>query len=83
MASFSNFGRTTLAAGSGALVDFLGGDWALFFILTALMVIPGLMLLLWISKQIQQYQSDQLAMGPAVANPAEPAAGHTATPRIP
>ncbi|MEQ9208574.1 MAG: hypothetical protein RLN96_01850, partial [Pseudomonadales bacterium] len=32
MSSISNFGRTTLAAGSGVLVDFLGGDWAFFFI---------------------------------------------------
>ena len=30
----------------GALVDGLGGDWGLFFILTAIMVIPSL-LLLW------------------------------------
>ena len=64
MSSVSNFGRTTLAAGSGAVVDFLNGDWALFFILTALMVIPGLALLLWINGQIQQYQDDR---APAVA----------------
>ncbi|MCB1650269.1 MAG: MFS transporter [Pseudomonadales bacterium] len=56
MSSVSNFGRTTLAASSGVVVDSLGGDWALFFILTALMVIPGLLLLLWIAKQIQQYR---------------------------
>ena len=56
MSSVSNFGRTTLAASSGVVVDSLGGDWALFFILTALMVIPGLLLLLWIGKQIQQYR---------------------------
>jgi len=56
MSSVSNFGRTSLAAGSGGIVDYLDGDWALFFILTALMVIPGLLLLLWIAKQIQQYR---------------------------
>ncbi len=55
MSSVSNFGRTTLAASSGTLVDGLNGDWALFFILTALMVIPGLMLLLWIGRQISDY----------------------------
>ena len=31
-------GRTTLASSSGALVDWLNGDWGIFFILTALMV---------------------------------------------
>jgi len=38
-------GRTLLAASSGAMVDFLDGDWGLFFIITALMVIPSLVLL--------------------------------------
>ena len=56
MSSVSNFGRTSLAASSGGIVDYLNGDWALFFIITALMVIPGLLLLLWIGKQIQQYR---------------------------
>ena len=55
MSSISNFGRTTLAAGSGVLVDFLGGDWALFFILTTLMVIPGLALLVWVGKLMDRY----------------------------
>jgi len=55
MASLSNFGRTTLAAGSGAVVDFLNGDWATFFVLTTLMVIPGLFLLLWVGKLMKSY----------------------------
>lgn len=67
MSSVSNFGRTTLAASSGGIVDYLQGDWALFFILTALMVIPGLLLLLWISKQITQYQDRH--DDPAVPSP--------------
>ena len=49
-ASLGNFSRTTLAAGSGYMVDQLGGNWSIFFILTALMAIPGLALLLWVSK---------------------------------
>ncbi|MEZ5491418.1 MAG: MFS transporter [Gammaproteobacteria bacterium] len=57
MASISNFGRTTLAAGSGAVVDFLNGDWAFFFILTTLMVIPGLCLLLWVSRLLKPYHA--------------------------
>ena len=45
LASVGNFGRTTLSATSGKLVDFLNGDWSLFFIITAIMVIPSLILL--------------------------------------
>jgi len=41
MASISNFGRTTLAVFSGVAIDYLDGNWALFFIITALMVIPS------------------------------------------
>lgn len=52
MTSISNFGRTTLAAGSGAIVDGLGGNWTLFFILTTVAVIPGLLLLLWLGKHM-------------------------------
>ena len=49
LASIGTAGRTTLASSSGALVDWLNGDWGIFFILTALMVIPSL-LILWILK---------------------------------
>ena len=59
MASISNFGRTTLAAGSGVVVDFLNGDWAFFFILTTLMVIPGLFLLLWVSRLLKIFQEQR------------------------
>ena len=59
MTSISNFGRTTLAAGSGAIVDGLGGNWALFFVLTALMVIPALLILLWMSKLLEAHRSGQ------------------------
>jgi len=55
MVSISNLGRTTLAASSGVLVDFLDGDWAIFFVLTSLMVIPGLCLLLWVGKLMKSY----------------------------
>lgn len=44
LASLGNFGRTTLASFSGELADFLN-DWSLFFVLTALMVIPSLVML--------------------------------------
>jgi PAT family beta-lactamase induction signal transducer AmpG len=55
MSSISNFGKTTLAAGSGAIVDFLNGEWAVFFVLTTLMVIPGLCLLVWVGRLLKTY----------------------------
>lgn len=55
MSSISNFGRTTLAAGSGFIIDFLNGNWVFFFVLTTLMVIPGLVLLLWVGKLMENY----------------------------
>lgn len=55
MTSISNFGRTTLAAGSGAIVDGLGGNWALFFVLTTFMVIPALIILVWMSKLLRKH----------------------------
>ena len=58
MVSISNLGRTTLAAGSGALVDFLNGDWAFFFVLTSLMVIPGLCLLVWVRSLMKAYEPE-------------------------
>ena len=38
LASIGTAGRTTLASSSGALVDWLNGDWGVFFILTAITV---------------------------------------------
>ena len=49
LASIGTAGRTTLASSSGALVDWLNGDWGIFFILTAIMVLPSLMIL-WVIK---------------------------------
>ena len=49
LASIGTAGRTTLASSSGALVDWLNGDWGVFFIVTAIMVIPSL-IILWIIR---------------------------------
>jgi MFS transporter, PAT family, beta-lactamase induction signal transducer AmpG len=51
LASLGNLGRTTLAGASGWFVD-LTGSWVLFFIVTTLMVIPGLILLIKIRTRI-------------------------------
>ena len=73
-ASIGNFSRTTLAVFSGLMVDsidsFLGsapaadgaaGDaaWAVFFVLTTLMVLPSLALLLYIRKDIEPLMAGQ------------------------
>jgi len=52
LASIGTAGRTTLAASSGALVDWLNGDWSVFFILTAIMVVPSLIFLYMIKDKL-------------------------------
>ncbi|HUO86468.1 MAG TPA: MFS transporter [Thermoanaerobaculia bacterium] len=66
LASLGNFGRTTMSGFSGFLVDWLdtvtpGGDanaWAVFFIITALMVIPSLLLLIYVRKHLRRKQRE-------------------------
>ncbi len=53
LASIGTAGRTTLASSSGALVDWLNGDWGIFFILTAIMVIPSLIILWFIKNKLK------------------------------
>ncbi len=53
LASIGTAGRTTLASSSGALVDWLNGDWGIFFLITAFMVIPSLILLFKIQNKIK------------------------------
>ena len=52
LASIGTAGRTTLASSSGSLVDWLQGDWGVFFIITALMVIPSLIILWYIRNKL-------------------------------
>ena len=53
LASVGTAGRTLLASSSGAMVDGLGGDWGLFFIITAAMVIPSLICLILIRNKLR------------------------------
>jgi len=53
LASIGTAGRTTLAASSGALVDWLNGDWGIFFVITAIMVIPSLIFLWFIRDKLK------------------------------
>jgi PAT family beta-lactamase induction signal transducer AmpG len=52
MVSLGTFGRVMLGSYSGIVVDWLDGNWALFFILTAVMVIPSLLFLYIIRKPL-------------------------------
>ena len=68
LASIGTLGRTTLAASSGALVDWLEGakisffnlisfnvenPWVVFFVITTIMVIPSLILLWFIRNKLK------------------------------
>jgi len=57
LASVGTLGRTLLASSSGELVDGLGGDWGLFFIITAVMVIPALLILWSLRKRLSSISS--------------------------
>lgn len=52
MASLGTFGRVMLGSYSGIVVDWLDGNWALFFVLTSVMVIPSLIFLYAIRKPL-------------------------------
>ena len=52
MASLGTLGKTMLASYSGVIVDSMQGNWALFFVLTAVMVIPSLVFLWFIRKPL-------------------------------
>ena len=54
------------------MVDSLNGNWALFFVITAVMVIPGLFLLLAISRVFKRRERDALRAGDGSAVPSEP-----------
>jgi len=53
LASIGTLGRTTLAASSGELVDWLNGDWGIFFVITTVMVIPSLIFLWFIRNKLK------------------------------
>ena len=52
LASIGTLGRTLFASSSGMMVDWLNGNWIIFFIITALMVIPSLVFLFLIRKKL-------------------------------
>ncbi len=56
LASIGTLGRTTLASSSGSLVDYLNGDWGIFFIITAIMVLPSLVILLFMKNKLNVFR---------------------------
>jgi MFS transporter, PAT family, beta-lactamase induction signal transducer AmpG len=58
LASLGNLARIWLSAGSGALVDHLDGDWATFFVITAVVALVGLPLLVWLMRRFPTHTSD-------------------------
>lgn len=52
MASLGVLGRTVLASASGFIVDGMDGNWAGFFILTTVMVLPSLVFLYFMRHRI-------------------------------
>ena len=52
LTSFMAQGRTVMSSGSGWLADHM--DWVSFWAVTALMAIPGLLLLMWIARLYPQ-----------------------------
>jgi len=59
LASIGTLGRTTLAASSGELVDWLNGDWGIFFVITTVMVIPSLICLWFIRNKLKLHSEKQ------------------------
>ena len=64
LASIGTAGRTLFAASSGALVDWLEGDWGTFFVITTIMVIPSLVCLWAIRETARGHAGGR--EGPAV-----------------
>jgi PAT family beta-lactamase induction signal transducer AmpG len=75
LSSVGTLGRTLVSSASGYVVDGLGGNWALFFVITALMVIPSLVLLLYVGRLLRKRIAlwDEEKAAADAAQPAAPA----------
>jgi len=79
LSSFMAFGRTLLSSSGGWLADHM--DWVSFFILTTGAAIPGLLLLIWITKRFPEISDHQQSWGYEEGlskehDPPGPAGGH-------
>ncbi|MBQ4813576.1 MFS transporter [Pseudoalteromonas luteoviolacea] len=58
LASLGSLSRTLLSSYSGVVIDdWLDGDWAVFFVITALMVLPSLLFLYFIRHKLYQIEA--------------------------
>ncbi|MBI1244556.1 MAG: MFS transporter [Alphaproteobacteria bacterium] len=64
LSSLATVGRTTLTAGSGWLSLQLG--WPLFFALTTLAAVPGILMVLWLMRRFPAESLPQRAAVPAI-----------------
>jgi MFS transporter, PAT family, beta-lactamase induction signal transducer AmpG len=83
LASIGTLGRTLVSGASGFVVDALHGNWALFFVITALMVVPSLILLIYVGRllkeRVRYWDAEKTAADDAAAA-ATPPKGPTGTP---
>ena len=69
--SFMAFGRTLLSASSGWMVELTG--WFDFFLISTLVALPGLLLLLWMMRNLpMSIQSNQTGILTPQAKGGEP-----------
>ena len=61
MASLGTMSRTLIASGSGFMVDWLNGNWTVFFIITTLMIIPSLTILMILKPKIDALERAELS----------------------
>jgi PAT family beta-lactamase induction signal transducer AmpG len=65
LAALGTLGRTLVSGASGFVVDALGGNWAVFFLITAVMVLPSLVLLVFVGRmlraRIRQWEAEERA----------------------
>ena len=54
LAALGTLGRTVVSGASGFVVDALGGNWSLFFVITALMVLPSLAVLVLMDRLLRR-----------------------------
>jgi PAT family beta-lactamase induction signal transducer AmpG len=59
LASLGSLGRTMISSTSGQLVDWLGGNWSIFFSITIIMIIPSMVILWKIKDLISPIRSEQ------------------------
>ena len=76
LASIGTLGRTFVSGASGFVVDALHGNWALFFVITSLMVVPSLILLVYVGRllkvRVAHWETEKTAADEAAAAAAAP-----------